>query len=443
MGRVDYDAPIAGLQAIDRHTLRIRLNAPDYNFLYVLAMTATGAQAREVVEAAGADTDAHPVGTGPFVLREWSRSHKIVIERNPNYREETFDEEPGDDPYDREIAAALKGRRLPVLDRIVFYPIDAAQPRFLAFLNKEHDLYEEMSSEFINVAAPGGKLAPGLAKQGIRMWRVSDPEVTYDAFNMNDKVVGGYTPERAALRRAMILGYNRAEEIRIVRKGQAVPAQSPIGPGVAGYHAEFRSAATEYNPARAKALLDLFGYIDRDNDGYREKPDGSELVIEYASDGGSPDKRVLAELWKKSMDRIGIRLRIKFAPFAENLKAAKLGRLQMRGQAWIADYPDAENFLQLLYGPNGGQSNDSFFRLPEFDSLFDAARRLPDGSERDRIYARMIRLELGYAPWGLGVHRVFTHLAHPWVIGYKRPPINQGMIYKYLDVDAAMRARAH
>ena len=438
-GKYDYDAPIEGLQVLDRYTLRIRLKETDYNFLYILAMPSTGAQAREVIEAYPSDTDAHPVGTGPFMLEEWSRAHKIVLVRNPNYREEIFDEEPGDDAHDLEVVAALKGKRLPVVDRVEIYPIDESQPRFLAFMNKEHDYIEEVPAEFINRVMPNGKLAPNLEKMGVKAWRTADQELTYNSFNMNHPVVGGYTPEKVALRRAMNLAYNTSEEIQVIRKGMAIPAQSPIGPGVAGYDANFRSSVNEYDPAKAKALLDMFGYIDRDGDGWRENPDGSRLEIEYAQDSGSYDKRLLAELWKKSMDKIGINLRIKFAPFADNLKAAKLGVLQMRGQAWHADYPDAENFLQLLYGPNSGQSNDSFFKLPEYDRLYEQSRRLPDGPERDKIYAEMIRLVLVYAPWNLGVHRLWVHLAHPWVSGFKRHPTHNAP-YKYIDVDLAKRA---
>ncbi len=250
-GTFDYDAKIAGLEVRDRYTISFKLKEADYNFLYVLAMPNVVPVAREVIEAYGADTHAHPVGTGPFVLKEWVRRSKIVLERNPNHRGYELDTRYADsrDEWDRRAMEALHGKRLPALDRVEVYPIEDEQPRFLAFLNKEHDLMDETPFSFIHQVLPGGKLAPNLAKQGVQVFRELQPEVTYLAFNMNLKAegrpnpVGGYTPERVALRRAMVLAHDREREIEIIRKGQAIPAQSPVAPGVVGYDPAFRTDA--------------------------------------------------------------------------------------------------------------------------------------------------------------------------------------------------------
>lgn len=441
-GRFDYDAPLPGLEAVDRYTLRIRLKQRDYNMLYVLADPATSAVAREVVEYYGDDIGSHPVGTGPFVLKEWVRSSKIVLEANPNYREEYFDATPTPgDPYDQEVMAELKGKRLPIVGKVVIDIIEEEQPRWLAFLNSQHDyLLDEIPHEFVNLVAPNGKLLPLYAKQGMRVYRYPDPEVTYYDFNMDDPVLGGYTPEKVALRRAMSLGYNIEEELNVIRNGQAVLAQSPIAPGVAGYDPDFHSSATEYNPAKAKALLDMYGYIDRDGDGCREMPDGKPLHVAASSEPTLLNNQ-MDLLWYKSMRAIGVCMSFNKQRWPDLLKAARLGQFQIRYDAWAADYPDADNFLQNLYGPNVGQTNFARFRLPQFDRLYEQARQLPDSPERNAMYREMTRLMLVYAPWKLGVHRIMTHLTHPWVIGYKKHPIVLTQ-FRYLDIDVAKQKQA-
>jgi ABC-type transport system substrate-binding protein len=442
-GNYDYDAPIAGLEVLDRYTLRIRLKQPDYNFQYVMAMPLAMGMAREVVEYYGEDARSHPVGTGAFMLKEWRRSSKIVLEANPNFREEYFAGSKGETAEDQAIYDNLQGKRLPIVGRIEVVIIEEPQPRWLAFSNKELEYIEDLPNEFVNIVAPNGKLAPSLAKQGVRMQREPQLEITITAFyNMRDPVIGGYTPEKVALRRAMNLGYNQPEELMIARKGQAIAAESPVPPGAAGYDADFHSIAKEYDPAKAKALLDLFGYVDRDGDGYREMPDGRPLLLEF---GSPPDavSRDLDQVWKKSMDAIGINIKFKKARWPDLNKESRASKLQV-GEflAWYADYPDGDNFLQLLYGPNSSpQSNAANFSLPAFDSLYQRARRMPDSPQRTLLYQQMTKLFLAYAPWRLGVHRVQTHLNQPWLLNYKKHPIMH-QAWKYFDVDLEMQRRA-
>jgi oligopeptide transport system substrate-binding protein len=252
---------------------------------------------------------------------------------------------------------------------------------------------------------------------------------------MEDPVVGGYTPEKIALRRAISFGFDRDAEIAVIRNGEALPAQQPIGPGVAGYDPNFRNPLNQYDPPRAKALLDLFGYIDRDGDGYRENPDGSPLSIELISQPTLLERQY-DELWKRSMDAIGIRMTFRKATYQDIQKAARLGKIQMRTSGWLANVPDANNFLQLLYGPNVGQNNESRFRLPAFDRAYEAAKRLPDSPERDALYHEMTRLVAVNAPWKLGIYLIDTYLAQPWVVGYQPHPIMRSVL-RYIDVDPA------
>jgi len=227
--KLDYDAPIEGLKALDRYTFQIKLNKPIYVWIYNLADNRIcGAVAREVVEKYGDDVGSHPVGTGPYRLAFWKRSSKIVFERNPNFREQYFDGQPTPgDTEAEQILAKLKGRRLPMVDRVEVSVIEESQPRWLAFQNEEMDLIFGVPGEFANLAMPNNKLAKNLERRGIRMAQVPALDLTYAYFNMKDPIVGGYTPDKVALRRAMALSYKTRDEIAIIRKNQAIPAQTP------------------------------------------------------------------------------------------------------------------------------------------------------------------------------------------------------------------------
>jgi len=438
-GRFDYDAPLPGLEVVDRYTLRIHLKQPDYTFSYVLAMPETAAVAREVVEAYGTDLGAHPVGTGPFLLKEYQRSNRIVLEANPGFRKVVFDEPMPTNPADAATARALRGKILPLIGRIEISVIEEGQPRWLAFLRGELDYLQPFPLDFVGELLDDGKLKPALAAKGIQHQLLLRPNTWWAYFNMEDPVVGGYTPEKIALRRAIGMGFNTEEFIRVLFRGRAVPAQGPIPPDIAGFDPTHRTQAQVYDPAAARALLDHFGYKQRDGDRYRAMPDGKPLIIEQWSAPTSRQRQV-DELWKKNMDAIGIHMEFKKDKLPELRKMARAGKLQMRQDGWNADYPDAENFMQLLYGPYIGQANDSRFNLPEFNRLYEQARMLPDAAERTRIFDRMTDLEIAYAPWKLTHHLLEDHVIQPWVVGYKPHPIRSD-IWMYLDIDPTRRPR--
>jgi ABC-type transport system substrate-binding protein len=438
----DYDREVEGLRALDRYTYRIRLTEPWPNLLYTLTYcNLVCAVAREVVEAAGDQIMERPVGTNAFRLAQWKRSSRMVLERNPNYRDDRYDEQaPEGDALKQAIAAKLKGRKLPMVDRVEIYVIEEAQPRWLAFLNGEHDLITAVPAEYINLAIPNGKLAPNLAHQGIRADRVSDLDLAFFYFGMEHPVVGGYTPEKVALRRAIALAFDIESSIRQSYRGQAIPAQSTVPPGSYGYDRTLVGALAEYSPARARGLLDTYGYVDKDGDGYRDMPDGKPLVLEVASppDGQS---KISDEVWRRSMEPIGIRIEFKKAKWPELLRESRAGRLMIWGLGWIAAIPDADPFYQILYGPNAGQSNHSRFNHPGWNSLFERARLLPDGPERSALYREMDKLFFAYAPLRPMVHRITTGLTQPWVIGYQRHPVLREF-WKYIDIDTEIQARS-
>jgi ABC-type transport system substrate-binding protein len=434
----DYDAPVDGLQLLDRYTLRLRFGHPSPRFVLKLAQTLySGAVAREVVEAWGPAIMEHPVGTGPYRLVQWRRASLIILERNPRFRAETWDEHPAaDDAEGQALARRLRGRALPMIDRVEVSIIEEAQPAWLAYLGGDFDL-TALRNEFVNVAAPRGRLAPNLARQGMQIHLVPRPDVVYTFFNMEDPVVGGYAPEKVALRRAIGLAYDNAGEIRLLRKQLGVPAQGLVVPLMPEYDPALRSGMSEFNPDRARALLDLFGYVDRDGDGWRELPDGRPLALQFATQNDS-SSRQLNELWLKSLTAIGIHVGFDRQQWPTQLQRARAGKLQMWALSQTAAAPNVDDLFAIAYGPQKGEQNLSRFDLPAYNADVRRMFELPDGPEREAAIADAQKLLLAYLPIKAHVHRVRPFVTQRWMIGYPR---NQFVYdwWRYVDIDLARR----
>lgn len=430
-GRFDYDAKVPGMRAVDRYTLEFRLKTTDYNFPYICAHVPFGAVAREVIEAYGNDTAAHPVGTGPYRLKQWTRGAKIVLEANPGYRGFTWDFAVADPAWDDRLVKSMRGKKMPQIGRIEVSIIEESQSAWLAFNQKEVDLMGLPATFRPQVFGTDNKLKPEWIEQGVSLYKAIDPEITYTFFNFRDPLVGGFAKEKVALRRAIIMGYNLDEEIRVIRRNQAVPAQMPIPAGVVGHDPTYRSI-NPYNPALANGLLDRFGY-KKGADGYRTQPDGKPLTLKLAS-GTTATEREFNELWKKSMDAIGLRIEFQIGKFADHLKASKACQLMMWGAAWTADYPDGDNFMQLLYGPNTGQSNNGCYESKAFDALYVKSTQMPNSPERNLLFLEMTRQMEVDGAWGLHVSRERNQLIRPWVQGYKKHPILHAE-WPYMDLE--------
>ncbi len=437
----DYDRELPGLKALDRYTLQLVTAQPRPRLVETLADNSIfGAFAREVAEHYGDKTAQHPVGTGAFRLASWRRSSEIVLERSPSYRQRFYEEEAepaANDTEGQALLARFKGRRLPLVDRVVVSIIEEQQPRWLSFLNRQQDFIERMPEEFANTAMPGGKIAPNLAKQGIRGLRTVGPEGVLTVYNLDDPVVGGYTPDKVALRRAINLAVDIPREIALGRYGQAIPAQSPSVPHTTGYDPAFRSEMGEFNPAKSKALLDIYGYIDKDGDSWRDLPDGRPLLLVRNT---QPDaaQRQLDALWQKNMNAIGLKIEFMFAKWPENLKAAQAGKSMIWGVGSSAIQLDGQSALQRLYGPSSGGANLARFKLPAFDAVYERMSALPNGPERDALFLQAKRLSAAYAPYKQHVHRIYTDLLHPWVEGYRRP-LFWNRWWHMVDIDPAKR----
>jgi ABC-type transport system substrate-binding protein len=433
--KFDYDTEVEGLRALDRYTVQVRLKESRPRFLYTLADPVyAGLIAREVIEKYADKTMEHPVGTGPFMLQSWRRSSQMVFVRNPRFREVLFEAEPAPgDARAQALYAQLKGKRLPLVDKVVVSVIDEPQPRWLAFLNDEHDFMERLPQNFVTQAIPNNKLAPNLAKRGVQMAQVPLTDITIFYFRMDDPTVGGYTPDKVALRRAVGLALDSAEEVRLPRRGQAVVAQSFIMPNTASYDPKFRTEMGTFDKARSIALLDMFGYVDKDGDGWRDMPDGSPLVL-YLDTLGRSDYRELDEVMKKNLDKVGVKLVLRIGQWPEQLKASRAGKLQMWGFGVSGSSLNSGGLLEYMYGKSVGQQNHSRFQNAKFDELYQKQLLMPDGPERDAVIREANRILAAYMPYKPRVHRIGTDLWQPWTTGYMRHPFAREF-WQYMDVD--------
>ncbi len=435
----DYDREIEGVRALDRYTLRYTLAEPRPRFYEGLASgDLFGAVAREVIEFYGDEAESHPVGTGPFKLVQWRRSSFIAFERNPGFREMFYDAEPAaDDAEGQAWLARLKGRRLPMVDRVEISIIQEEQPRWLAFLGNEADLQFEMGFQFIPQAMPNGKIAPNLAKRGIRGYRYLEPTVYALFFNMEDAMVGGYAPANIALRRAIGLGLDARTLILNAYNGQGVAAQTPVLPHTSAFDPAYHSEFGTYDVARAKALLDLYGDLDKDGDGYREMPDGSPLALRISTQTDQRSRKI-SEVVDRNLRALGIRSEAVVAQWPENLKAARAGKFQMWTVGSQADAPDAVGALARYDSRQIGGQNMARFRLPAFDALYDRVQSIADGPERAALFEQAQKLALVYMPYKYTLNRISTDMAQPWLIGYRHPVFWTDW-WQYVDIDETQR----
>jgi ABC-type transport system substrate-binding protein len=432
---LDYDREVEGIRALDRYTFQVKLAEPNPRMHFNFANPGlTGAVAREVVEAYGDDIAAHPVGTGPFRLGIWRRQSFIELVRNPGFREQVFEGVPTPGDVQAEaIASELAGQRLPRVDRVHISVIIESQPRWLSFVNGDQDVLE-LPNEYARLAIPRGQLAPHLARKGIKMQSALRSDMLMTFFNMVDPVIGGYTPDKVALRRAVALALNDDERRSLIEHDQAIAAQSVVAPFTSGYDEHYRSLMSEHSVTRARALLDIYGYVDRDGDGFREMPDGRPLLLRLAC---QPDQRsrAISELWRKQMAAVGLRIRFDVANWPDLLKMSRAGTLMMWTFTWIAESPDGGFFLGLAYSKNVNESNDARFSLPAYDRIFERQKVMPDGPERDAVMREAKNLLAAYMPYKSHSHGIVTDLLQPWVNGYWRHPFMRDL-WRYVGLAA-------
>jgi len=427
---VDYDMPVEGLQALDPYTLRIRLKEPYPQLKYALAMSYTAAVPREAVEFYGEDFVNHPVGTGPFRLKEWSKRWRMILERNPTYRYDPYpsEGEPGDAARGLLEAA---GRPMPFVDEVYYTIVYESQPAWLYFKQGYLGISGVGKDQFDEAITPAKELTDEFKRKGVRLLSQQDSDVYYIGFNMDDPILG---PNKK-LRQAISLAYDTEWDLEHLLRGQGISAQGPIPPGIFGYDPDFRNPYKAHDVEKARRLLAEAGYPGGIG------PDGKRLELTYEIGQPGPAAIQAAQVFVQEMARIGVKIEIETSTWNEFLNKAHEGRLQFFSLGWILDYPDPENFLQLLYGPNRPPGpNNTRYNNPEYNALFEQMKSMENTPERLAIVQRMRDIVVEDAVWVPRFHTVDFILQHQWVKNYKPHGITGGYL-KYRDVDVALRER--
>lgn len=418
---VNYDTKIEGLYAADKYTLVFVLAKPFPQFLYSLAMPFTFVVAKEAVEKYGKEFINHAVGTGAFVIKNFSpSSKKLEYVKNPTFRKKFF---PSDASEEYKHMLVDAGKEVPFVEAISVSVITESQPRWLNFKKGKLDYSTVDKDNFDSVVKDGKNLTKDLSDLGIQLDISAALDVTYTAFNHDMALF-----KNPDLRRALALASDIDENNKLFYNNTALPAQSVIPPGIAGYMKDYVSPYRNKDIAKAKELLAKAGY-----------PDGKGLPVITYDCPSSSTSRQIGELFKKQMADIGVNIQVVQNTWPELQKKINTRQVMLYGIAWGADYPDAENFLQLLYGPNKAPgANGSGFDNPEFNQLFEKASLMQDSPERTALYEKLNRMAAELAPWIYGVHRQNYTLKHGWLKNYISTDFEAGQA-QYLNIDVELK----
>ena len=432
-GKADYSQDVEGLKVIDERTLKIVLTEPLPTFIYVMSMPYTAPVAQEAVEyynAPGRGGFArHPVGTGAYKLKLWKRQHRIVMERSAGFRKEYYPSTGA--PGDREKGLLDDaGKELPFLDEVWYTIISTGQPVWLLFLQGYLDASGIPQEQFDRVVTKNLELSDNFVKKGISLEIASDLDIYYLAFNMRDPLLG----KHKYLRQALSLAYDTDLYNQIFLNGRAINAQSPLPPGVFGYDPDLKNPYKTHDLARAKELLAKAGYP-----GGIDPKTGNQLELTYDIGSESTRAREIATYDMRCFEALGIKMKLQVNTWAQHLERSHKGTFQMFSLGWIADYPDPENFLQLLYGPNAPPNpNSSAFADPEFDRLYERMKNMENSPERKVVIKRMVEIVIEECPWIFNVHSPSYVLRHSWVKNGKSHSIS-GYYRKYMRFDPEAR----
>ncbi len=455
------DIPFAGGEVVDRYSYRIRIKGKYPQFVYWLAMPffapmpweADRFYAQPGMKKRNLSLDWYPVGTGAFMLRENNPNLRMVLERNPNFHGEPYPTEGM--PEDEEAGLlADAGRAMPFVDRAVYSLEKESIPYWNKFLQGYYDSSGISSDTFdqaMQFSAQGeAGLTETMADKGIGLLTAVETSIFYMGFNMRDPVVGGDSERARLLRRAISIAVDYEEYISIFANGRGVAAQGPIPPGIFGhregeaginpYVYEWRHGrASRRSLDEAKELLAQAGYPEG-----RDPATGKALILYFEAVARGPDDKARLNWMRKQFDKLGIQLVIRPTDYNRFQEKMRKGTGQIFIWGWNADYPDPENFLFLLYGPNskvdGGGENASNYVNPEFDALFERMKNMDNGPERQAMIDEMVEIVRRDAPWVWGFFPKSFSLHHAW-LGNVKPNLMANNTLKYRRVDASARER--
>ncbi len=453
--------PLEDVSVVDRYTYRIRIKGKYPQLLYWLAMPffapmpweADRFYAQPGMAERNLTLDWYPVGTGAYMLTENNPNRRMVLVRNPNFHGATYptEGEPGDRAKGWLDDA---GKPLPFIDKVIYSLEKESIPYWNKFLQGYYDVSGVSSDSFDQAIqfTQGGEaeLTPMMKAKGIRLVTAVQASIYYMGFNMLDPVVGGDSERARLLRRAISIAVDYEEFISIFANGRGIPAQGPIPPGIFGYR-EGREGINPYvydwvdgrarrKPiAEAKRLLAAAGYPDG-----RDAKTGKPLLIHLDVTGGGPEDKARFDWLRKQFRKIDLQLVIRNTDYNRFQEKMRKGNAQLFQWGWNADYPDPENFLFLLYGPNGkvrrGGENAANYANPEFDALFERMKNMDNGPERQALVDRMVEIARRDAPWIWGFHpRQFT-LHHAWYFNAK-PNLMAHNTLMYRRIDPQLREK--
>ncbi len=452
--------PLEGAHAIDRYTYEVRLNGEYSQFMYWLAMPFFAPIPWEAdqfySQPSMRDTNIgfgwYPVGTGPFMLVENNPSSRMVLAKNPHYREVHFPSE-GSDTDKAKGYLKNAGQKMPFIDKAVYTLEKEAIPRWIKFLQGYFDFSGLTADSFdsaVQITSEGEPvLTPEMRARGIRLTEINEPMIRYIGFNMLDPVVGGKSERARKLRQAIALAINFEENIAIFLNGRGTPAQGPIPPSVFG-SLEGKSGINPYvytwgdhGPVRrsvqeARELMKEAGYP-----GGRDPKTGRALILHYdvAATGG-PEEKAALNWMRKQFRKIGISLDVRATHFNRFQEKIQTGNAQIFTWGWIADYPDPENFLFLFYGPNAryphGGENSSNYNNIEYDRLFLKMKNRTNDAERQALINQMLEHLRHDVPWIFGLHGKSIMLSQQWTSPMKSDSLVSDIL-KYIAVDVPLR----
>ncbi len=452
---------LSGVELVDRYTYRIRVTGLYPQFIYWLAMPFFAPVPPEVdafyaqpgLQARNITLDWYPVGTGPYMLTINNPNRQMVMERNPNFHGETYPDEG--EPGDREAGLlADAGKPLPFIDKVVYSLEKESIPSWNKFLQGYYDASGIASDSFdqaIQVSSQGeAALTDDMREKGIRLVTGVATSLFYMGFNMMDPVVGGDSERARKLRQAISVAIDYEEFISIFQNGRGIPAQGPLPPGIIGYK-EGEQGINPYvydwvdgKPRRkpvseGKRLLAEAGYPNG-----RDAKTGRPLIIHLDTTGSGPDSKARMDWLRKQFAKIDLQLVIRATDYNRFQEKVRKGTAQLFQWGWNADYPDPENFLFLLYGPNAkvGQNgaNSANYVNAEFDRLFQRMKNLANGPERIAIIDQMVERVRRDAPWVWGMNPKQYSLYHAWYHNVK-PNFMANNTLKYRRIDPELRAR--
>ena len=412
-----YDQGIPGLEIHNDREFTIHLNAPDPRFLYNLAIPYASILSRKAVEYYGEDLREHPVGSGPFKLVKWALDYELVLERNEEYREETY------------AGARSEGdrtKRLPLADRIVVYTIRQPITAWLLFLQGNLDV-SKLDKDNCDIVI-GGDLSPALRERGVTLLRAPEFELQYIGFNFTEPILGN----NEALRKAISLAFNLEGRIEY-SNGQMMPVSGPIPPGVSGCDENFVNPYGQYNIEKAKKYMIEAGYPNG-----IDPATGEPLTLTFDLNGNGAMHRQLGEMMASDMEKIGIKIIVNLNNSSRFFQKLRQGQMQLFRLSWVGDYPDGENFLQLFYSKNAGGCNRIFYRDAEYDRLFEEIIPMADSPERTEKYYKMVKYLTERCPWIFESMPLTYQLKYDWLENFEHHnfPFNR---WKYIKVDGKRR----